>query len=193
MNLPSADQATYRFGSWNNYLKLMGYGPHTLGSADNVVIEAAGLAHVEEVYPGTKIVKAEQNVWDALIPISPDQNKPPEKVEVKASALMRRADNARHMFWSFNVHKRQLSKLVDRLILVGLGYEPEGSDHPLIPLMRLEIPKTSLRLVDAKSTIMMYGAGVFGSSHSIYRPFIKWRRPGVLQQHLPRYLKPNDD
>ena len=189
MALPTADQASYRFGSWGNYLKRMGYGPHASGNVDNALIEAAGLAHVEEVYPETEFVDAEQSVWDALIQFHPDKGA--EKVEVKASALSRRRDNPSHIYWSFKTHNRQFSKLIDRLILVGVGHHPDGGY--LVPLARLELPKSALRQVDSKSTVMMYATSVFGTAHSVYKPFVRWRRPGVLPQNVSQYLKPSAD
>jgi hypothetical protein len=185
IELPTADQATHRFGTWGNYLKNLGYGPHASGSVDNVLIEATALAHVEEVYTGMETVRAEQNAWDALYTFDP--RKGPERVEVKGSALARRKDSPDQIFFNFNIHRRQLSKLVDRLILVGVGLDPV--ERRLVPMARLELPKSVLPSVDGKSTVMVYASSIFGTSHSIYRPFIRWRRPGVTPMLVPQFLR----
>lgn len=169
MELPSADQAAARFGSWTDYLARMGYGPHQESSTENRLIEQAGIAHVEEVYPHFEVVKAEQNAWDGYLG--------DERVEVKASMLTSRPDRDHLLFWGFKTHSREFSKTVDRVILVGLGLDREA--RVLRPLVRFEFPKSALRQLDKKSTIMIYTGGIFGANHTIYRPYIRWRATGV--------------
>jgi hypothetical protein len=177
--LPSADQASRRFGSWSNFLRRLGYAPHAVGNPAFAPIEVAALAHVEEVYPGIEFVEAEQNAWDGLLVV--DESRGAERVEVKGSVLSHRKDKPASAYFSFNVHRRDLSRIVDRLILVGLGYDADRSS--LVPLCRLEFPKSALPRIDGISNVTIYSNSVFGASFSVHRPFVRWRRPGVTAQN----------
>lgn len=181
--LPTADQAASRFGSWGGYLERMGYGLPA-SSVDYALVEQAGLAHVEDAYPGIQFVRSEQNAWDATHVFDPAKG--PEKVEVKAGSISRRKDGSGDAFFAFRLHEREYSKFIDRLILVGVGWHPDSD--LLVPLVRLEIPKSALKALDGKSTLMIYVGAALGPNHSIYRPYVRWRAKVTPQEAL-RYVR----
>jgi hypothetical protein len=183
--LPSADAAAMRFGSCGRYLKKLGYNPHLVGNPQNAPIEAAALVHLEEVYPGVEIVKAEQNAWDALYTFDPAKGA--EKIEVKGSVLTVRRDFPNQHYFTFNLHNRIHSKTIDRLVLVGLGIEPISS--VLVPICRIEIPKSGLPRYDGKANLTIYATSVFGASHSVHKPYVRWRRPGLTAQSAIQYAR----
>lgn len=188
LSLPSADAAARRFGGWNGYLGRMGYA-HNLDATQQIQeAEQAALAHCEEVYPSFDVVESDRNAYDAYIDFG--QGKGPERTEIKGSALSARRDGAPtapNLYFSFKTHGRILSSTVDAAVFVGLGRNPESG--VLEPLVRLEFPKSALRAVDGKSTVMLYASTAFLGGKSQYAAYIRWRKPGFRPAQLPQWAR----
>ncbi|ABU97029.1 hypothetical protein P74p79 [Thermus phage P74-26] len=164
--LPGEYTIKKEFGGFNNYIRAMGLSLNVANDVEEV--ENASLRHVLEVYPNAQLVKSEQSVYDLEIG--------QERVEVKGTQLSIRNDNGA-MHFSWRLHNRIFSKLVDRVILVGL-------DKDLNPLVRLEFKGSGLRLLDDKDTLTVYADALLGG-HSKYKPYITWIAPiaGDLSQY----------
>lgn len=191
--LPSADAAARRFGGWNAYLGRMGYAHNVDATQQIYEAEQAALAHCEDVYPALDMVRSNRNAYDAYVDFG--RGKGVERTEIKGSALSARSGlepTAQHLYFSFKTHGRELSKTVDAAVFVGLGRNPDTG--LLEPLLRMEFPKSALRVVDSKSTIMLYASTVFLGGSSQYSPYIRWRKPGLNPARLPEYArKPRRD
>lgn len=178
LELPSADAAARRFGGFTSYLARMGYTPNQDVTSTYKPVELAAMAHVEQTYPGFQVIESEQNAWDGEFE--------GQRIEVKGASLLARGDNPDMLYFSFKTHARDFTKTLDKVIMVGLGF-----DHDLgmfVPLMRLEFPKTALRLIDNKSTVMVYGSLLTTSQISKYTPYVRWRAK-VNPNQLKAYLK----
>lgn len=178
--LPTSNQVELRFGTWNQYLEHAGMT--SAGSAlDLASIERAGIEHVSEVYGSFAEVPTEANSYDGLVTIDDAE----QRVEVKASLLARRANKDRY-FFNFKTHSRTLSKMCDRVIFVGLGWDDEAQDF--VPLCRYEFTGPELPLVDDKSTVMLYASTIWAAGSSQYRRYLKWRSPDVSMNNLGTFL-----
>lgn len=187
--LPSADAAARRFGGWNAYLSRMGYASH-LGATQAIQeTEQAALAHCEDAYPGFDVVESDRNAYDAYVDFG--KGRGPQRTEIKGSALQQRTrkdgPTLGSLFFSFKTHGRDLTSTVDAAVFVGLGRDPDSG--LLEPLVRLEFPKSALRVIDSKSTIMIYANAAFLGGSSLYSPYIKWRKPGLRPARLMEYAR----
>jgi hypothetical protein len=169
--LPTEYDVRKHFGSHADYLKAMGFSNNM---PDRIAqVEDASLKHVLEVYPQAQIVRSERSVYDLEIGN--------ERVEVKGTQLAIRNDTLQAHF-SWRLHKREFSKIVDRVILVGL-------DKDLNPLIRLEFYGAGLKLLDKKDTLTIYAAAIAGG-HSKYRPYVAWIAP--ITKDLLNYARRSD-
>lgn len=171
-SLPSADTCARLFGSWSEYVSALGYEPKK--KLSNELIEQASLAQVKLVYPGFVEIAANTNLYDGELD--------GQRVEVKGSTLSARKDNPNGQYFSFAVHNRELDKVCDRLICVGLGWDDERQEH--VPLVILDFPKSALGLVSGKGSVMVYANSIFFGGHSRYKPFVTWRAALTPRQLL---------
>lgn len=154
--LPAESTVSYRFGSFTNYLKAMGLAENITARAEELA--DAAIKHVLEHYPNAEVVPANRNMYDLLIG--------EERVEVKGTALTKRSDSP-YMHWTFRLHKRDYSKTVDAVFLVGM-------DKDLNPMIRLEFRGPALKLLNRKEVISIYGDILFGG-FSKYTPYVVWK------------------
>lgn len=177
IELPSADTCTRLFGSWSEYVAALGYEPKKKLSTE--IIEQSALSKVKELYPGFVEIQANTNIYDGEL-----DN---QRVEVKGSTLSRRKDNPNTMYFSFATHKRELDKVCDRLICVGLGWDDETQNH--VPLIVLDFPKSALGLVSDKGAVMVYVSSLYGGGYSQYKPYVVWKAEGLTLPQIQALVR----
>lgn len=165
LTLPSERAVRRVFGKFSNYLDALGLKRNI--RKDIEAVEEAAMKHVMEVYPDAALVRSEQSVYDLELG--------DKRIEVKGTQLTIRNDSGQ-IHWSWRLHKRKVSDLVDLVVLVGL-------DKYLEPVIRLEFERSSLRLLDGLDTLTVYN-NVLSGGHSKYKPYIVWMSSNRLPDHV---------
>lgn len=106
LEYPSERVVQRLFNGWGNFLRELGESP--LITQDTA---KAALAHVQRRYEDVELQPGASGTIDCFIGA--------ERVEVKSSSLQQ-DEVIRTPRWRFRLHEREYSRLVDKMILVGV-------------------------------------------------------------------------
>ncbi len=169
--LPSEYLIRKEFGSYANFMEEAGLGPNIRSDIED--IEDAAMRFAISRYPNAEIVKSDRSVYDL--------ENGSERIEIKGTVLAIRNDTG-ELHFSWRLHKRKMSDLVDKVLAVGFSKDLE-------PLIALEFSGASLKLLDGLDTLTVYGSVFFGS-HSKYAPYIVWKT--TLQKPIEFYARESE-
>jgi hypothetical protein len=144
---PSARIVELEWGGWSKFMLALGGLPLTHRETGVMALE-----YVQARYPEVELMPGANGTVDCFIG--------GERVEVKGSRLNRDARIPAPR-WRFRIHSRQLSLLVDRVILVGIA-----GDSPVVEWSFDRAD--SLIHLDGKDALSVTARQVFGGGHYPY-------------------------
>ena len=106
-----------------------------------------------------------------------------EAVEVKGATLSRAGMKDGHYRFRWNLHYRELSKLVDRLILVGVLKNGE-----IACVLDIRGRPQLADLADNRRTIDMGMGAIFGTRETKYWPYVTQLHSGLSPQNIEEYV-----
>ena len=165
LDYPSERQVQRLFGNWGMLLVALGLPPRRTQDVADIALN-----YVLDAYEDVEVMPGASGTIDCFVE--------GERTEVKGASL-RTDDYIRTPRWRFRLHGREYSRIVDRLILVGLVGEE--------PVVEWSLDKVGVYLeADGKDALSIPAKFPFDNLSYNLSMYERWKAPLTLEELLSR-------